>query len=700
MSATGALYPPLLLFSALVALLVAVIAWRRRAAPGALGLFLFEASAFIWSASYALQWMMTDHGASLFWLTIRLVGVLTAPMAALIMVLGYAGRRRWLTRRNLTLLLAVPAVFVLLIATDPLHGLYLDGRPPAMRVTAGGPLVVLFTAYGLALLLASMALLAQSAVRQHRVYRLQSAMLIAALAVPFVTTILEAAGVHAFPVINATPIVFTLTGPLLAFALFRLGLLSLIPVARDRTIEDLPDGILVVDVAGRIVDMNPAAVRLMRVSASDIGRDLDVVLAPWSAVIAHLRDSLDAGGTSVEVRPQDDPHRVLEVSVSPLCEADGRRIATIATVRDVTDRARLARDLQARTDDLALALERSSVVLDAMSEGVLLVDADGVLVSANPAARRILRLRRTPTLGTPASQVSDVLPVAMLAARAHQTGAAVTYAVEAAGGRSIGIEVIPLRERGSRRPQTLFVVRDETERIAALRMQRDFVANVSHELQTPLTGLSLLADTLPRALRDDPERVRGFVEQLGSEVRRVARITESLLTLSRVEATGSSVGWPLTRVDLSRLAAEVADGTAVLVRQKRQHLVVDAPPGIWVVGDEFSLSALIGSLLENAVQYTPVEGRIAVHVETNEEEGCRWAVLRVSDDGIGISPDDQERIFERFYRVDKARSRSTGGTGLGLSIVLQAAERHGGTVSVASRTDHGSTFTVRMPAAG
>ena len=698
MSAGDTFYALLLLLSALVALMVAVIAWRRRSAPGALGLILFEASAFIWSLCYLLQWVLTDHGPSVFWLAVRLVGVLTAPMAALIMVLGYTGRRRLLTGPMIAVLLAVPVAFVLLAATDALHHLYLAGGAPEMRVTSGGPLVVVYTAYGLALLLASMVLLAQAAVRQHRVYRLQSLMLIVAFAVPFVTTILEAAGFHAFRVINATPIMFAVTGPLLAFALFRLGLLGLIPVARDRIVEDLRDGIVVVDPERRVVDMNPAAVRLTRVSRSDIGRDVDSVFAASRDIIATLRDSLDADGTTLEVSPTGTPQRVLEVSASPMRESHGRRIATIATVRDVTERARLALELSNRTDELALELERSSLVLAAMSEGVVLVDADGTLVSCNPAVQRILGVACAATPGTPAAELSDALPVEALAARAREAGTAIAHTIELAGGRCIGVEVIPLRERVPGRSQTLFVIRDETERTAAQRMQRDFISNVSHELQTPLTGLSLLADTLPRALRDDPGRVDGFVRQLGAEVRRVTRIAESLLTLSRVEGLGSYVELPQTRLDLSRLVAEIADATGPLAQQKRQHLVVDAPAGVWVVGDEASLSALVGALLENAVHYTPFEGHIAVRTEAAEEGGCALAVLSVADDGVGISPDDQLRVFERFYRVDKARSRSTGGTGLGLSIVQKTAERHGGTVSLVSRPDIGSTFTVRLPA--
>jgi two-component system sensor histidine kinase SenX3 len=469
-------------------------------------------------------------------------------------------------------------------------------------------------------------------------------------------------------------------------------------VARDRVVEGLRDGIIVVDPEERIIDLNPAAVRLTTVARSDVGRDLDAAFPASEDVIAQLRDSLEVDGATLEVSPRGHPERVVEISASPIHEPSGRRIAVVATVRDVTERVRMAQELKTRTDELALALERSSTVLAAMSEGVVLVDGDGTLVSCNPAVWRILRTERVLSPGSPAADLGDVLPVEALMARAREAGEPITRLVEVGGGRSIGVEVIPLQPRDARPPQTLFVIRDETERDAARRMQRNFMANVSHELLTPLTGLSLLADTVPRALRDDPGRVDGFARRLSTEVRRVTRIAETLLTLSRVEEVGSAADPPQTRIDISRLISEIVDGITPLLHEKGHHLVVDAPRGLWVKGDGPSLSALVGGLLENAVHYTPPEGHISVRTGLDDEGGCPWVVLRVTDDGVGISADDQQRIFERFYRVDKARSRTTGGTGLGLSIVQQTAEQHGGSVSVESRLGSGSTFTVRLPA--
>ena len=212
------------------------------------------------------------------------------------------------------------------------------------------------------------------------------------------------------------------------------------------------------------------------------------------------------------------------------------------------------------------------------------------------------------------------------------------------------------------------VLHDNTERVRVERLRKDFVANVSHELKTPLAGLSLLGGTMARALDDDLETARDFAARLEEEVRRLTVLVDDLLDLSFQ-----------TRAHERGIELEI-------------DALVPAP----VRGDQVALSTLVRNLVDNALRYTEPGGRVAV--TTTILDG-RVSVT-VEDDGIGIPRDDRERIFERFYRVDKARSRRTGGTGLGLSIVRNVAQLHGGTVKVESAVGVGSTFTVEFPAAG
>jgi two-component system phosphate regulon sensor histidine kinase PhoR len=365
----------------------------------------------------------------------------------------------------------------------------------------------------------------------------------------------------------------------------------------------------------------------------------------------------------------------------------------------------MASRLESQVDQLATEKERSDQVLSAMSEGVIVVDGQGLIVRANPAAGRILQVPLENAEGSPLVVTARAFPARALADRSHEAGERVSEIVELPGQRYVAVEVIPLQTNtpaGGYPGQTLFVIRDETARLALDHMRRDFVTNVSHELKTPLAGLSLLAATLKHALREDPDQAGVFVDRLSAEVSRLIDLTNDLLRLSHFEEATTEVEMEFAFVDLGVLAAETVAELMPLAEAKQQEVAVDVESEAIVIGDEIGLRTLVRNLVDNAVRYTEPEGHIAVRVwvEADEMGGDRWVVLTVKDDGVGIPAAEQKRIFERFYRVDKARSRQTGGTGLGLSIVRHVAERHRGSVDVASTLGSGSTFRVRLPAAG
>jgi signal transduction histidine kinase len=226
------------------------------------------------------------------------------------------------------------------------------------------------------------------------------------------------------------------------------------------------------------------------------------------------------------------------------------------------------------------------------------------------------------------------------------------------------------------------------------KIRRDFVANVSHELKTPATSLKLLAESLVEILDEDPEQARFFAEQLKNETERLAQLITDLLDLARLE---SEEGIPNpTPVDATSVLMLVLSRLRPTAHQKNITLSWNGAGSTnlyTVPGDETQLISMFTNLVDNAVKYTPFGGSVEVAAESNESE----VVVRVSDTGIGIPQEKLSRIFERFYRVDKARSKKTGGTGLGLSIVRHVAENHGGHVAVESVLGEGSTFTVCLP---
>ena len=233
---------------------------------------------------------------------------------------------------------------------------------------------------------------------------------------------------------------------------------------------------------------------------------------------------------------------------------------------------------------------------------------------------------------------------------------------------------------------------DELQRVNKIR--RDFVANVSHELKTPATSLRLLAESLEETIDEDPIQARLFAAQLKNETERLSKLITDLLDLTRLE-TQEGVENPVT-VDVRGVLMTVLAHMRRVARKKNitlQWRRFGRAAEYSVRGDETQLTSMFTNLVDNAVKYTPPGGRVEV---TGGSEGPE-IVIRVSDTGIGIPETKLPRIFERFYRVDKARSKETGGTGLGLSIVRHIAENHGGRVTVESTFGVGSTFTVHLP---
>jgi two-component system, OmpR family, sensor histidine kinase SenX3 len=221
-------------------------------------------------------------------------------------------------------------------------------------------------------------------------------------------------------------------------------------------------------------------------------------------------------------------------------------------------------------------------------------------------------------------------------------------------------------------------------------VRRDFVANASHELKTPAASIQAVAETLRSVVDADPAAVHRFAAQLEREALRLSRIVADLLDLSRLE-TGSELG---ERIRLDALVREEVERYDDSAREAGVRLSVDARTAVTVTGSARDLSLLVRNLIDNAIRYTKPGGSVEVGIAP---ESVGAISLAVRDTGVGIPQRDLARIFERFYRVDRARSRETGGTGLGLAIVRHVAENHGGSVAVTSELGAGTTFTVQLP---
>ena len=349
--------------------------------------------------------------------------------------------------------------------------------------------------------------------------------------------------------------------------------------------------------------------------------------------------------------------------------------------------------LRDRLEELTEERDRAGQILDALDDGVLLLDGAGRLLVANPAARSWFGLPDDLRPGLPVQRVLGAPQVSALAEEAAEAGAPMvgTLTLVFPEPRTLTMRAFPLADRGPT-GRIVVTMTDITQRRRLEVLRRDFVANASHELKTPVAAVRVLAETLLTALPDDPEAGRRFAERIAREAERLDVLVRDLLDLSRVERGTLDV----EPVDLVGLAKEVVGGYGDLAEERRIRLHSELRPQVSMRGDRAQLGLLLSNLLDNALRYTPAKGTVCVRLDATESR----AVIQVSDTGQGIPARELARVFERFYRVDKARARQTGGTGLGLAIVRHVAEAHGGTVGVDSELGRGSTFTVSLPVTG
>ena len=235
------------------------------------------------------------------------------------------------------------------------------------------------------------------------------------------------------------------------------------------------------------------------------------------------------------------------------------------------------------------------------------------------------------------------------------------------------------------------IIEDISERARLDAVRTDFVANISHELKTPIGAIKLLAEAVSEA-RDDPEAVVRFSARMQTESERLTRLVQQIIDLSRLQHDVASED--ATHVKVDELVAEACEHSATEAERKKIAIARATEPELVVVGDRSQLHAAVSNLVENAVTYSPEGAKVAVSAVLDGDD----VRISVADNGIGIPGQDLDRIFERFYRVDPARARSTGGTGLGLSIVKHVAASNGGSVDVWSEPGAGSTFTLVLPA--
>lgn len=352
--------------------------------------------------------------------------------------------------------------------------------------------------------------------------------------------------------------------------------------------------------------------------------------------------------------------------------------------------------LHVRWLEQSAALQRDAetlrATLDGMAEGLWITDRSGTLLRTNRALRELLFTTRRMVGERPASVLrNEELEAAV--ARACEEGRSTTLEVSIEGlrPRQLAVFVTPLA--GDQAGSTA-VFRDITDLRRLEKVRKDFVANVSHELRTPITAIRGYAETLQNGALKDTVMAPRMVEIIHRQSERLSELVEDLLELSQLE--GQELQLESEPVELSISLQRASEAVRVKAMGKQIQLRLESEPELWVMGDTRAVEQVLLNLMDNAVKYTPAGGNVYVRAQARDGK----AQVTVRDTGLGMEPKHLERIFERFYRVDKGRSRDMGGTGLGLSIVKHLVGAMGGDIRAESQLHVGTTFTLSLTLTG
>lgn len=368
----------------------------------------------------------------------------------------------------------------------------------------------------------------------------------------------------------------------------------------------------------------------------------------------------------------------------------------------------LLRKQHSRNEQLNSAARQNASVLFQMRDGIVVLAPGNEILLVNPSARRLLAIRaRDEIVGR---QFTDVIRIpqvnsALKSVQKHRTAQEVDVEiVDDSLVRPVRIRVDQI-EMGNQ-SNVLLAIRDETETKRVEQIRREFTANVSHELKTPLAAIKGYAETVGMAIDDDPDAAKHFMSQIGMQCVRLEELIADMMELARAQSGSDQLN--LERLPLADLLTEsietnqpIAAARGVELRCRRVLIAdvdtqsVDSPRNAIVFADREATLTVANNLLGNAIRYTPAGGQVEVSIV---RDGEFW-LMRVEDDGVGIDPAEHDRIFERFYRVEKTREANRGGTGLGLSIVKHLSIAQGGDVQMRSKPGDGATFEVRLPAA-
>ncbi len=353
--------------------------------------------------------------------------------------------------------------------------------------------------------------------------------------------------------------------------------------------------------------------------------------------------------------------------------------------------------LQETLKEISAEKNKVEAILNYMTDGIVALDRKGKIIHLNPSAQSILQLTSSEAAGLPGEKVLGKLFHAHELAGLLRSSTPTTKEVslDTPEETTLQVHFAPFKSEDGALQGMLVVLHDVTKDRIFTRMQQEFVANVSHELRTPLTTVKSYVETLLNGAQEHPPVREKFLQVLEKETERMVKLVKDLLVLSQMDY--QQTNWAKEEADLGLLVGEVAEQVELEIDSRGLSIEVELPERPQPVYlDRDKIRQVLLNLLDNAIKFTSPEGRIEIRVYERDGLAC----VAIKDTGIGIPPEDANNVFERFYRVDKTRSRDYGGTGLGLSIARQIVEAHGGSISMLSEQGRGTEVTFYLPRVG
>ena len=701
-------YSIVLIFTAFSSFLAAVYVWRHRPASGAAPLAIFLMGATLWSGGYAFEIANTTLEAKLFWVRIEYIGIVLAPTMLLFLVLQYTGKDKNFRPGHHLLLAVEPVIILLLKWTNTAHGLIWTSWD--LTFDNGlyhidneyGVVFWIHTAYSYLILAAGMVLLVQAYRRASSIYRSQVGIMITAALVPWFANALYLFGLNPFPQLDLTPFAFTITGLMITWGLFRYKLFDLTPVAREVIIENLPDGVIVLDTEERILDINPTAQVIINKSNEEVlGKPAREVLAFWPELIAELQDS-SQNLRQISLLTGEDK-RYFNLRISPVYDRRQKRSGQTILLHDNTANRLAQEELRI----LSRAVQQSAST-------ILITNTDGEIVYVNPAFTITTGYSENEALGAnprilksgkmPPRTYKEMWETLILgdiwqgeiinktkSGELYWEAATISPVKDDQGETTHYLAVKDNITQRKKMEEELVIARDQA--VEANRLKGRILANISHDMRTPLGAILGYSEMLQGGVfgqltKDQIDKLRRITESTNH----LTEFVNNLLAQSELEA--GQLAMQNQSISVARLVEEIGSTAEIMASQKGLRFTSSIETGMpeTLLGDQYWLRRILSNLISNAIKFTD-EGEVSLSIDCVDE--AFWAI-KVSDTGHGIPLEEQVSIFEPFQQ-GSYQGHTTSGSGLGLAIVKDVTELMGGRISLKSTVNQGSEFTVLLP---